>query len=180
MAVTIAEYTMDPGSNPFAVLSLIVAPALLTNASSVLSMSTSNRLARASDRARELARKIEESADFSSVENERRLRELTIAEQRTMLLLRALRSFYVALGGFASATFVSLLGAVLVPVGTGLLVRIPGMVGVGAGLLAVGAIVNGSVVLLRETRLAVQAIQERAATVRARARSGVGEQRQAL
>ena len=34
-------------SNPFAALSLIVAPVILTNASSVLAMSTSNRLARA-------------------------------------------------------------------------------------------------------------------------------------
>lgn len=46
-------------SNPFAALSLIVAPAILTNASSVLAMSTSNRLARAVDRARELARQLE-------------------------------------------------------------------------------------------------------------------------
>jgi hypothetical protein len=42
---------MDPPANPFAALSLIVAPAILTNASAVLAMSTSNRLARAVDRA---------------------------------------------------------------------------------------------------------------------------------
>jgi hypothetical protein len=41
-------------TNPFAVLSLIVAPAILTNASCVLVMSTSNRLARVVDRARNL------------------------------------------------------------------------------------------------------------------------------
>ena len=163
---------MDPGSNPFAVLSLIVAPALLTNASSVLSMSTSNRLARAADRARELSRQLEESSDLSSFDNARRLRELMIAERRTMMLIQALRSFYVALGGFASATFVSLVGAVLVPVGAGAFVTIPEMLGIAAGLVAVGAIVNGSVILLRETRLAVQAIRERAANVRARAAAG--------
>jgi len=53
---------MDPHSNPFAVLSLIVAPAILTNAASVLAMSTSNRLARAVDRARELARQLEDTS----------------------------------------------------------------------------------------------------------------------
>ncbi len=45
---------MEPSINPFAAVSLIVAPAILTNASAVLAMSTSNRLARAADRAREL------------------------------------------------------------------------------------------------------------------------------
>lgn len=68
---------MDP--NPFAILSLIVAPAILTNASSVLIMSTSNRLARTVDRARELSKQLEEATDFSSIESRRRLRELTAA-----------------------------------------------------------------------------------------------------
>ena len=57
---------MDP--NPFAVLSLIVAPAILTNASSVLIMSTSNRLARGADRARELSKQLEGTDDLSTVE----------------------------------------------------------------------------------------------------------------
>ena len=48
-------------ANPFAVLSLIVAPAILTNASSVLIMNTSNRLARGADRARELSKQLEET-----------------------------------------------------------------------------------------------------------------------
>jgi len=38
---------MDPQANPFAALSLMVAPAILTHPSSVLAMSTSKRLARA-------------------------------------------------------------------------------------------------------------------------------------
>jgi Protein of unknown function (DUF2721) len=50
---------MDPHGNPFAAFSLIVAPAILTNAASVLVMSTSNRLARAVDRARDRARQLE-------------------------------------------------------------------------------------------------------------------------
>ncbi len=40
------------------------------------------------------------------------------------MLLAALRSFYVALGNFASATLVSLLGAVMVPMGAGVSVRV--------------------------------------------------------
>ena len=41
--------------NPFAVLTAIVAPAILTNASSVLALGTSNRLARVVDRTRIVA-----------------------------------------------------------------------------------------------------------------------------
>src|SRR5712691_1459663 len=153
---------MDPQVNPFAVLSLIVAPAVLTNASSVLVMSTSNRLARAVDRARELSKQLEEAGDLTSSEAVRRLRELAATEQRSLMLLVALRSFYVALGSFASAALVSLLGAVLAPLSAGGPVRVLEVGGVVAGLLAVSALVHGSVVLVRETRLVVQVLQERA------------------
>ena len=158
-----------PSENPFAALSLIVAPAILTNACSVLIMSTSNRFARTVDRTRELARELEGSNDFTSPEATRRLHELTIAEQRSLLLLRALRSGYVALSGFASATLLSLLGAVLVPFGESLPARLLEGLALLAGMIAVGALVNGSVLLVRETRLAVGVLRERAAGLRFRA-----------
>ncbi len=157
---------MDP--NPYAVLSLIVAPAILTNASSVLIMSTSNRLARGADRARELSKQLEETSDYSSVEAKRRLKELTAAERRTLLLLRSLRSFYVALGAFAFSAFVSLLGAIAVPANVSVVVMPLEFAGVCAGLVAVTALVYGSILLFRETRIAVQVISERADTIRER------------
>lgn len=156
-------------SSPFAVLSLIVAPAILTNASSVMIMSTSNRLARLIDRARELSKQLEQANEYSSVESQRRLRELMIVEERSMLVLRSLRSFYVALGAFALAALVSLLGAILLPTGLQLVIRPFELGGVLAGLVAVGALINGSALLLRETRRAVQILTERAANVQARA-----------
>jgi len=160
--------TIDLGANPFAVLSFIVAPAILTNACSLLAMSTSNRLARAVDRARELSKQLEGDAGSSTVDTARRLRELSAAENRALMLIRALRSFYTALGAFASAVLLSLIGAVLVAT------RVPGavlafeIVAVLAGTLAVGALVHGSVLLVRETRIAVEILRERAALVRAR------------
>ena len=157
---------MDP--NPFAVLSLIVAPAILTNASSVLIMSTSNRLARGADRARELSKQLEGTTDLSCPDAQRRLRELRAAEDRTLLLLRSLRSFYVALGAFASAAFVSLLGAVTASIQLPAIVLPLELAGVAAGLVAVAALVYGSILLFRETRIAVQVISARAATVRER------------
>jgi hypothetical protein len=154
--------------NPFAVLSLIAAPAILTNASSVLAMSTSNRLARAVDRARELSKQLEEAADLSSPEAQRRLMELSASERRAALLVSALQRLYVALGGFALAALVSLLGAVIAPLGYPVLVMALEMAGVGAGLLAVGALVHGSAILVRETRIALFVLRERAAQIQAR------------
>lgn len=160
---------MDPAANPFAVLSLIVAPAILTNAASVLVMSTSNRLARAVDRARELSKQLE--TDPAAPESSRRLHELAATEERALLLLRGLRSFYIALGAFALATLFSLLGSVLAP-----LIRVSGMpilevAGVIAGFVAVAAIVSGSALLLRETRIAVKVLSDRAADVRVKSSS---------
>ncbi|MFN2563717.1 MAG: DUF2721 domain-containing protein [Gemmatimonadaceae bacterium] len=157
-------------TSPFAALSLIVAPAILTNASSVLAMSTGTRLARAADRARELARQLEElPAGSSGTEASRRLNELSAVEQRTVMLLGALRSFYVGLGGFAAATLVSLLGAVLARLSGPAVVALE-ILAVAAGTVAVGALVHGSVLLVRETRIAVYVLRERAAAVRAHVR----------
>jgi hypothetical protein len=96
------------------------------------------------DRARELARQLEAAEDLSAPEAGRR-RELAATEQRTLLLLAALRSFYIALGSFASAALVWLLGAVFVPMGAGDLVQVLEVVGVVAGCLAVSTLVHGSV-----------------------------------
>jgi hypothetical protein len=159
-------------TNPFAVLSLIVAPAILTNASSLLSMSTSNRLARAVDRARELAKQLEDpTPSGSAADATRRLDELAAVEQRSAMLLGALRSFYVALGGFAMATLVSLLGAVLIRFTTPIVLVLE-IAAVLAGVVAVGALVHGSLLLIRETRIAVYVLRERAAAIRARIRNG--------
>ncbi len=167
---------MDPQTNPFAAFSLIVAPAILTNASSVLAMSTSNRLARAVDRARDLARQLE-AHDVSQVasgsdraEYERRLEELSATETRTTMLLHVLQSFYFALGGFASSTLAALLGAVLAPWGPAAAIALLEILAVGAGTIGVASLVRGSLLLVRETSIAVRVISERAASVRARAR----------
>jgi hypothetical protein len=166
---------MDP--NPFAAFSLIVAPAILTNAASVLAMSTSNRLARAVDRARELSRQLEaeETAidrgeSTRTAEWERRFQELSTMEHRTAMLVRVLQSFYFALGGFASSTLAALLGAVLSRFGAGLLVALFEVGAVAGGTIGVAALVRGSLLLVRETGIAMRMVSERAARVRARAR----------
>ena len=63
---------MDPtaavvaATNPFAALTFIAAPALLTNTSSLLLLGTSNRLARAVDRVRALTAHLEHHTDTES------------------------------------------------------------------------------------------------------------------
>jgi hypothetical protein len=162
------QIAVEAAGNPFAILSFIVAPAVLTNASSVLAMSTSNRLARAVDQARELAKQLEEPGGSSSPEADRWLSELSAAETRTLMLVRALQSFYLAMGGFSTATLLSLVGAVLVTLQVQQVVIPFELIAVVAGLVAVGSLVQGSVLLVRETRIAFQGLQNRSIAVRAR------------
>jgi hypothetical protein len=153
-------------ANPFAALSLIVAPAILTNASSMLVLSTSNRLARAVDRARQLSQQIEGAADKTDAVSARRLAELATTETRSLLLVRSMRSCYVALSGFASAALISLLGAVLVETGPAFLGQALELLAVFAGIIAVGALIVAAIGLFRDAQMAVSVLQDRAAHLR--------------
>src|SRR5688572_26232638 len=101
---------MDASSlsqNPYAVPTSIAAPAILTSASSVLAMSTINRMLRARERMHQLLTEAESPTLYSGAV----LMDLVNrAEQQGLLLLRAMRWIYVALGSFAAATLVTLLG----------------------------------------------------------------------
>src|SRR5256885_9456133 len=102
---------MEPTSltqSPFAVLTFIAAPALLTNASSVLALSTINRMLRTRDRMKEL---FEKSQADTEPDSRRLLEQTDRVERQAAFLLSALRSIYVALGAFSGATLVTLLGA---------------------------------------------------------------------
>ena len=149
-------------SNPFVILTLIVAPAILTNASALMIMSTSNRFARAVDRGRDLSRQIvaaKQSDDSSTLE--RLNAELLLTEKRTVLLLNSLRSFYLSLGGFAFAVLISLVGAGFVSFHLGLLDKALAIIAVLAVFLAVVGLASGSFLLFRETRIAVAILQDR-------------------
>ena len=163
---------MQLDTNPFAALTLIAAPAVLTNASSVLIMSTSNRLARAVDRARTMTAELERATQAGTAPARGELAELAATEQRALMLLHALRSFYVALGGFAASALLSLMGAVLAPIFPGSLARPLEVVAVLTGVVAVGGLVKGTLLLVRETRIAVDMLQERASEARAHLRPG--------
>ncbi|MCP3887430.1 MAG: DUF2721 domain-containing protein [Desulfobulbaceae bacterium] len=149
-------------SNPFVILTFIVAPAILTNASAMMVMSTSNRFARAIDRARDLSRQLEVAREDNNLTLLDRLNsELLLTERRAVLLLTAIRSFYFSLGGFAFAALFALVGAELANMSVSVINRICAILAIVAVLLAVGGLVIGSVLLVSETRITVGIIQDR-------------------
>lgn len=88
--------------NPLQTLTFIAAPALLTNACSLLVLSTSNRFARSVDRARLLAK---QPLDDNGI-------ALARVERRALLLVRALTALYIGVGAFGGSTFFGLVGSV--------------------------------------------------------------------
>ena len=155
---------MNPfGDNPFAMLTFIVAPAILTNASSVMTLGTSNRFARAVDRARALSAQLEETQDPADPSVKLRMEAMRSIEKRALLLVRALTSFYVSLGSFAAASLVSLLGAVFFVSHHDSLFRITQSVALLAGVVGVGGLVSGSALLVWETRLTLRILREETA-----------------
>lgn len=152
---------MDPiSSNPFAVLTLIAAPAVLTNAAAVMSLTTSNRFARAVDRARALAKEFQTRKEAADHLTAHRFRQLTYANRRALLLVRALTAFYASLGAFAAAALTSVLGAAAVMLGAAAAAVAAELVALAAGAAGVGGLVAGSVVLVYETRLTLAIVRE--------------------
>ena len=91
-------------NNPFAVLTFIAAPAILTNATSVLAMSTINRMLRTRDRMHELFR---ESENTSKLLGEKFIEQVDRVERQAAMLLSAMRWIYTALGAFVSASLIT-------------------------------------------------------------------------
>lgn len=159
---------MASQTTPFTALSLIAAPAVLTNACSVLALGTGNRLARTVDRAQQLTTDLERQTEPRSPLARATSRELAATQQRMLMLIRAMRAFYTAVGGFAAAALISLLGAVFTPLVTAWAARVIEVIAVCIGTIAVGALVRGALLLVRETRVAVRVMEERAAQAQMR------------
>ncbi len=155
-------------TNPFAVLTLIAGPAVLTNASSVLALGTSNRFARAIDRARALSAQLEKNAVSGDPMTLLRVHQLNRTERRSLMLLHALRAFYLALGSFAAAALVSLIGASVAPSEHSFLYRGALLLALATGSVGVGGLVIGCSLLVGETQLAVKNVHEEAKLVRDR------------
>jgi len=153
------------GANPLQVLTFIVAPAILTNASSIMALGTSNRFARAIDRARALSSEVEGKEIDPDPDVALRVRQLRYANTRLLLLVRALTAFYLAVGSFAAASLISLFAAVLFVAQQEFLRQVILGVALCAGVLGVGGVVCGSALLVWETRMALRILSEETGSV---------------
>jgi hypothetical protein len=151
--------------NPFAVLTFIAAPALLTNASCLLALSTINRLVRTRDSMHEL---LQESESTTRVQRPNFIEHVNRVERQAAVLLRALLCIYVGLGAFVAATLVTLLGAVAGQLGSELAMRIVIGVGLVLGVVGVAGLLGGCVNLFQATQLSLINICEEAMAIRAR------------
>ena len=150
------------GENPFAVLTSVVAPAILTNACSVLSLGTANRIARVVDQSRRVSEEMAAlpagSAEHSDLEGQ--LRCLSV---RSRYLFLALRMIYTSLGAFAAAALIAVVGGGLAALAVQIGFQTAAVLGLVAGVAGVGCLCAGSVLLVREVRLALDQTADQAA-----------------
>jgi hypothetical protein len=145
------------------VLGAMITPALLISASGTLVLSTSNRLSRVVDRVRALAKDAEDLPLDSSSESVARKRAL-IASQlsgltaRALILRSALASLYTAIG-FLVATSIGV--GVMTSVNFG-----ASWPAIALAMLGGCALLWGSVLLVREGRLAIGSTLEEMRYVR--------------
>jgi hypothetical protein len=138
-----------------AVLSAMITPAVLISGCGSLIMATSGRLNRAVDRTREISRRFAELAQTAAaeaIEPERRMlfSQLHFSTNRSRMLQRALSRLYWALGLFV-ATSVAI---GIVAFGSRRYAWIPLM----PGLAGAGLLLYASMLLVRESRVALEAL----------------------
>ena len=156
----------DLSQNPFALLSLIAAPAVLTNSASVLVMSTTNRFLRASERMRALAVRVEEKKITPGLRGLVRA-QVDRTERQAVLLLGALRAAYTAIGSFASASLISILGAGIAATAAPQLgFHVMAGLALVVGVVGAAALVIACARLMAATRLSMMNMAEEAALIR--------------
>ena len=156
------------GDNPFAVLTLIAAPAVFTNASSVLALGTGNRLARVVDRTRELGKFLRATQHEDKEIEQMWNHQLERLERRGGLLVRAIGYFYTSIGAFAAASLVSILAASLAGSRYNLPFDVIAIISLAVGIVGFVGLSVGCFLLVKETRLALQSHFEEAKLIRSR------------
>jgi hypothetical protein len=146
--------------NPFATLTVIVAPAILTNASSVLCLGTGNRIGRVVDRTRAVKAAQARLAPDDTLRGAYQA-QLDHLHVRARMLLQALRCFYTSIGAFAAASLISIIGAGILGSYESLFLAGAALALV-AGTIGVGGLVVGCGIMVQEVRLAVRVLEAEA------------------
>jgi hypothetical protein len=158
--------------NPFAALTTVVAPAVLTNACSVLCLGTSNRIARVVDQSREVGNQLRallpHSPERSLWEN-----ELAVLRKRARLLFWTLRFFYASLGAFATAALVAVVGSAVASSSISHMFEIAAIVGLIVGAVGVVGLTTGCVLMVQEVRLALNQTADEADRILSQSREPV-------
>jgi hypothetical protein len=147
---------MDGLSTTLTVFSAMLTPVILISASGALTISTSNRLSRAVDRARKIAEMVEQivQADATGALFEERrnliFMQLSQITRRARLLHRALTSLYLALGVFVATSVALGVVAITNSSHTGFPLLF--------GLVGVALLFYTTVLLIAEARIARSAI----------------------
>lgn len=145
---------MDGVAAAGSVLGAMITPAVLISAAGTLVLSTSNRLNRVVDRVRGLVREAEQTPPGEVGAGRAALIEsqLELFGRRVGLLRAAMTAFYLAIGLLVATS-----------IGVGLVTLFAwshgGVVALG-GLCGAGALFYGSLLLVREARLAVAATMQ--------------------
>jgi hypothetical protein len=158
---------MSPAA-PSDVLSAMITPAVLISAAGLLSLSTSNRLARVVDRARVMVQEFEALAEVrpSPARAAREgliVRQLDALTSRARLVQAALTTLYMSLALFI---LTSLLLGLAVVLGRQSWVALG--VGVAGGL----CLLASSLLMIAEARIAVRSLGEEIAFIRVISRDG--------
>jgi hypothetical protein len=168
---TSKDIVVDLPSNPLAVLTFISAPAVLTNASSVLLFGTGNRYGRAIDRAHALTDMVLRAGETEAEEMKLRIRQLESAQTRTLLIVRALTCFYTAVAAFAASTLISLIAAIL-SIRSSAGISIAFRVAFLAGFIGILGMVTGALMLALESRFSFSVLRQENAFVTQRMHQG--------
>jgi len=152
--------------NLFTTLTLIVAPAVLTNASSVLALNTANRFGRVVDRTRVVTAELERGG-LDEESKAHKMRQLVCLQKRAELLMRAQTCIYSALALFVTGALSSVLGAA-VSAGHPWHGQVTAILSFVIGAAAALFLGYGCLLIIRETRLALTGISEESQMLQAR------------
>jgi len=109
-----------------------------------------------------------EKSGFSESEGKWFMAQVERVEKQGVMLLSGLRAIYVALGAFAGATLVTLLGAALFSLQEALWFRLLAALGLALGFVGVGGLIFGTANLFHATQLSMTSIREEAGLIRKR------------
>jgi len=130
-----------------------------------MSLTTSNRLARAIDRSRAILAELAAAKEVTADERASKTHQIDLLRQRAMALTRALGWYQLAIASFAVATLVALVGSALHFLEMHYVRGAALALSLACAVVGVSAIAVGAILVVRETRLSFQLLREDTAEV---------------